>query len=289
MAGFVWMRSAPWLLTVHRPLSECGYMTHEGRNPFRHHRRGNTEPRKALWHRPLALVTRARILAIIATGLLFPAHARAGDLSGSASLASQLVDRGLAITSPTAVTQGGVTWTTPSGWSLGLSGGIELRSPGHVAESVVQVAHAWTLSGNWRMQADLVYYHYAGRLHANVYEPGVYWVYRDVLTIGVSGVYVVGADKRTLHPAADLNFRWPLAGDFSIAGGLGVARYAVPYGYPSSERYHTGYYRYGEAGLLWRRGPWQAELDRVAIDSGARRYLRRFAASPWLLTVSRSF
>ncbi|MES2404000.1 MAG: hypothetical protein V4567_06640 [Pseudomonadota bacterium] len=265
-------------------------MTQEGRNPFRHHRRGNAEPRRrAPRRRQLAIATRALLLAVVATGSLLPACARAGDLSGSASLASQLVDRGLAITSPTPVLQGGIAWTTSSGWSLGLSGGIELRSPGHLSESVARVAHAWTLSTNWRMQADMVYYHYAGRLHANVYEPGTYWVYRDVLTLGVSLIHVAGADEHTLHPAADLNFRWPLAGDFSFSGGLGVARYALPYGRPPNERYRTGYYRYGEAGLLWRHGAWQAELDRIAVDSHSRPYLRRYAASPWLFVLSRSF
>lgn len=272
-------------------------MTHDGGNPVRHRRLANTEPRrKAPRHRghPIAgalpgIAARAPIVAIIATFLLVSVHARAGDLSGSASLASQLVDRGFAITSPTPVLQGGVAWTAPSGWSLGLSGGIELRSPGHVAESVARVAHEWTLSENWRMQADVVYYHYAGRLHANVYEPGVYWVYRDILTFGLSAVYVASADEHKLHPAADLNFRWPLAGGFFISGGFGIARYAVPYGYPSNERYHMGYYRYGEAGLLWSHGAWQVELDRVAIDSGSRDDLRRFAASPWLVILSRSF
>lgn len=264
-------------------------MTHDGGNPLRHCRCANTEPRrKAPRGRGLGIATRASIVAIIAALLLVPAHARAGDLGGSASLASQLVDRGLAITSPTPVLQGGVAWTTPSDWSLGLSGGIELRSPDRVAESVARVAHAWTLSGNWRMQADMVYYHYAGRLHANVYEPGVYWVYRDVLTFGLSVVHVAGANEHSPHPAADLNFRWPLAGGFSFSGGLGIARYAVPYGSPRNDRYRMGYYRYGEAGLLWRHGPWQAELDRVAIDSGSR-YLRRYAASPWLVILSRSF
>lgn len=265
-------------------------MTHEGGNPFRHRRRADMEPwRKAPRRREPGSAARAFVVAIMAAFLLVPFHARAGDLGGSASLASQLVDRGLAITSPTPALQGGVAWTTQSGWSLGLSGGIELRSPGHLAESVARIAHAWTLSGNWRMQADMVYYHYAGRQHANVYEPGVYWVYRDILTFGLSVVHVSGADGQTLHPAADLNFRWPLAGDFSLSGGFGVARYAVSYGHSPNERYHTGYYRYGEAGLLWRRGVWQAELDRVAIDPGSRRDLHRLAASPWLLTISRSF
>jgi len=62
----------------------------------------------------------------------------------------------------------------------------------------------------------------------------------------------------------------------------------VPYGYPD-ERYHMGYYRYGQAGLLWSHGAWQVELDRVAIDPGSRRYLRSVAASPWLVILSRSF
>lgn len=273
-------------------------MMHDGGNPIRHRLRANTEPwrRKAPHHRehpiggaPPGIAGRALIVAIIAPCLLFPACARAGDLSGSVSLASQLVDRGLAITPPTPALQGGIAWTTPSGWSLGLSGGIELRSPGHVAESVARVAHAWTLSENWRMQTDLTYYHYAGRLHANVYEPGVYWVYRDILTIGLSGIYFTSGDEHRLHPTADLAFHWPLAGGFSISGGFGIAPYAVPYGYPPQERYRTGYYRYGEAGLLWSHGAWRVELDRVTIDPGSRDYLDRFVAAPWFATLSRSF
>lgn len=273
-------------------------MTHDGGNPIRHRRRTDAEPWQGSARRrhgnhsiggvPPGPAARALIAMLIAACLFAPARARAGDLSGTVSLASQLVDRGLAITPATPALQGGIAWTTPSGWSLGLSGGIELRSPGHVAESVARIARTWTLSDDWRMQTDVVYYHYAGRLHANVYEPGVYWVYRDVLTFGLSGVYVASADEHRVHPAADVNFHWPLAGGLFISGGFGVARYAVPYGYPN-ERYHTGYYRYGEAGLLWRHGAWQVELDRVAIDSGSHRYLRRLAASPWLLTLSRSF
>lgn len=275
-------------------------MTHDGGNPIRHRPGGHAAPQRGNARRrhrkhsigavPSGPTARVFVvMTVIAACVLVPARVRAGDLSGTVSLASQLVDRGLAITAATPAVQGGIAWTTSSGWSLGLSGGTELRSPAHVAESVARVAHGWTLSGNWRMQVDMVYYHYAGRLRANVYEPGVYWVYRDVLTFGLSGVYIASADEHRLHPAADLNFHWPLAGGLFISGGLGIARYAVPYGYPPNERYHTGYYRYGEAGLLWSRGGWQVELDRVAIDPGSRRYLRRFAASPWLLTLSRSF
>ena len=273
-------------------------MTHDGGNPIRHGLRAEAEPRRggarcrhpnpSILGVPPGPAARTFVVTIIAGCLLAPVPACAGELNGTLSLASQLVDRGFAITSATPALQGGIAWTTPSGWSLGLSGGIELRPPGHVAASVARVARTWTLSDDWRMQTDVVYYHYAGRLHANVYEPGIYWVYRDILTFGLSGVYVASADEHRMHPAADVNFHWPLAGGFFISGGVGVARYAVPYGYPD-ERYHTGYYRYGEAGLLWSHGAWQVELDRVAIDSGSHRYLRRLAASPWLLTLSRSF
>lgn len=274
-------------------------MTHNAANLIPHRLRADTGPRRRkaaygphdrpIEGAPLDLAGLALILMIIAPCLLVSARAHAGELSGDVSLSSQLVDRGLAITSATPALQGAVAWTTPSGWLLGLSGGFELRSPDHVAESVARAAHTWALSENWRIQPDMVYYHYAGRLHANVYEPGVYWLYRDILTFGLSGVYIVGADEHRLHPAADLNFHWPLAGGFSISGGLGITRYAVPYGRPSSESYHTGYYRYGQAGLLWSRGAWQVEIDRVAVDPGARRYLRRLIASSWLATISRSF
>ncbi|HET9820083.1 MAG TPA: hypothetical protein VFP92_13065 [Rhodanobacteraceae bacterium] len=272
-------------------------MMRDGGNLILHRLRANTgaQRRKAPCRRDsvastlAALAGRALLAASLATWVLVPVHARAGELNGAVSVTSQLVDRGLAITSPTPALQGGIAWTTTSGWSLGLSGGVELRSPGHLSAGVARVARAWTLSPNWRIQANLVYYHYAGRLDADVYEPGVYLLYRDVLTFGVSGVHVVGADGHALHPAADLNFHWPMAGGFSISGGLGVARYAVPYGVPPHEHYHTGYYRYGQAGLLWSHGAWQIEVDRVVVDPGARRYLRGRVASPWLATVSWSF
>lgn len=274
-------------------------MMHAVGNPIRYRLRADTEPRRQnarQRHREHAthagshgLAGGAFLAAALAACLLVPVHAHAGQLVGEVSLASQLVDRGLAITPATPALQGAVAWTTPSGWSLGLSGGIELRSPGHLAAGVARVARAWTLSANWRMQTDVVYYHYAGQLRSNVYEPGVYWLYRDVLTFGVSGVHIVGADGRKLHPAADLNFHWPLAGGFSFSGGLGIARYAVPYGRSTNERYRTGYYRYGQAGLLWSHGPWQVELDRIVVDPDARRYLGGLVASPWLVSISRSF
>lgn len=230
---------------------------------------------------------RGVVAAIIATCLLAPIRALAGDLSGGVAITSQLVDRGLAVTPASPVLQGAVSWTTPSGWSLALSGGVELDSPGHVAAAVARLGRTFSLSDNWRIQTGVLYYHYASRLRANAYEPGVYLAYRDLLTFGVACAYFPEADTHKLHPAADLNFHRPLAGDFWITAGVGIARYAVSDGNP--EYYHTGYYRYGQAGLIWNHGTWQVELDRVLVDSAAPVYLRRQAAASWLATISWSF
>lgn len=252
------------------------------RRPTRARRHGRCMERAAA-----AQPVRGVVATIIAACLLIPIHARAGDLSGGVAITSQLVDRGLAITPAAPALQGAVSWTTPSGWSLALSGGVELDSPGHVAAAVVQLGRTFLLSENWRIQTGILYYHYASRLRANVYEPGVYLAYRDLLTFGVSCAYFPGDDKHKLHPAADLNFHRPLAGDFWITGGVGITRYTVSYGNP--EHYYTGYYRYGQAGLMWSHGTWQVKLDRVLIDPAAPGYLRWLAASSWLATISWSF
>jgi hypothetical protein len=156
------------------------------------------------------------------------------------------------------------------------------------------------LSENWRLQAGVVYYHYDGLLRANAYEPGVYFMYRDILTFGVSGIHAAGAAGPWFRQAADLNFHWPLAGGVYLSGGVGVAPYAASYrrtgeeSYPGRESYHeshhySGYYRYGQAGLLWSHGSWRVELDRVMVDPNTRQRLRGRIAASWLATVSWSF
>ncbi len=215
-------------------------------------------------------------------------QAHAGTLNGQVSLASQLVDRGLAITPATAVLQGAASWTSTSGWTLGLSAGVESRAPGKLAAGVAQVTHSWLLSDNWRMQTGVNYYHYAGLRNANVYEPSLYWIYRDVLTMGLSGAHIVGSEGRWLQPAADLNAHWPLTRGLSLSAGIGVARYAA---YPGHDRryYGTGYYRYGQVGLLWSHGPWRVGIDRIAVHFNTPHKPYGLVPSPWLATVPRSF
>lgn len=233
--------------------------------------------------RPFVDVGRCIALAALAWAC-GPADA---SVNGEVAISSQLVDRGVAITRPGAALQGAVSWSWSSGWSLGAAAGIELRDPGHVAESLVQVSRYWPVSSDWRMQARLLYYHYSGVASVGHYETGLAWIYRDTLTFGLSGIYSPDRDHR-LRPAADLDFRWPLRWNFSIAAGAGVANYVTP-PYKQYEHGIASYYRYGHLELSWADGPWQFRLERLLMTDGDRERMHELAPSPWEATLSRSF
>lgn len=228
-----------------------------------------------------------------------PLHAQSTTFSGAAALSSGLFDRGQAITGNTPVLQGAASLTSATGWSLGLSGSTELRSPGHLVEALVQVSRDWSLSSDWQMQASLLYYRYPGENGSRASdraETGIHWTYRDVLTLGLSAIDVIGAREHQLSGAADLSFHWPLAWHFSLSAGVGVAQPTLaPYtryrnGYSSyRDSDHSGLHGYGHAGLLWSNGPWQIELDRIMADPAAQRQWAAMDASPWVATISRSF
>ncbi|WP_460877133.1 TorF family putative porin [Rhodanobacter koreensis] len=235
----------------------------------------------------------------IAACLSMPLHAQSTTFTGTAALSSELIDRGQAITGNTPILQGAASWTSPAGWSLGLSGSTEVRSPGRVVEALVQASRYWSLSDDWQMQANLLYYRYPGETRSRAYdraETGVDWTYRDVLTFGMSAIYVIGARDHQPRGAADLSFHWPLAWHFSLSAGVGVAQPLIapytPYGYGHAGSYsydRTGLHGYGHAGLLWSHGPWRIELDRIMADPETRQQWANLGASPWVATISRSF
>ncbi|HEY9133219.1 MAG TPA: hypothetical protein VIM98_15805 [Dyella sp.] len=239
----------------------------------------------------------ARCLALALLGgsaacLLEPAQAQsASGFGGEVALASQLADRGIAITPARPTIQAAINWTSPKGWTFGVAGGSELDSP-RLAESLAQVARSWSLSNDWQMQTSLFYYHYAGPAHARVYdrtEAAVTWIYRDILSLGVSGIYAIGAKEQRLRPALDLNARWPLAWNVSVSAGVGTAEYVIASYRPTARYDHVGFYGYGHAGLSWSQGPWRVELSRVATDPSFRRHWGELAASSWLATAAWSF
>ncbi|HET6632233.1 MAG TPA: hypothetical protein VFG73_05940 [Rhodanobacteraceae bacterium] len=243
----------------------------------------------------------AATLALCSGG---PLRAQAGEVTGGAALSSQLIDRGIAITPATPVLQGTLAWNTTAGWSLSLSGGAELRSPGRLAEAIAQASRYWTLDPAWQMRASLLYYRYSGSAASSAYdrwEASLGWTYRDVLTLGLSALRPIGAIDSDVRGALDIGFRWPLAHHLYVSAGFGIAQRPAT-GYVSSAHVYKadtagGYhragdhspYRYGQAGLLWSNGPWRVEIARIAtdLDPGGRRGV--LAASPWVATISRSF
>lgn len=218
-------------------------------------------------------------------------HAQSSNVDGAVALSSQLVDRGLAVTPPTPILQAAVSWNTPSNWSLGVSAATQVRAPGKVSEAQAQLSKYWSLSDDWQMQGALLYYDYPGNDRSRYFdraEANVSWIYRDILTFGLSGIRLINSPQHAPRGAADVNFHWPLLWHFAFSTGVGVAQSLVSvqnpayYGPPSV-------YRYGQAGLIWRYGPWRAELDRVAISPASRQQWGHLAPSPWVATISWSF
>lgn len=241
--------------------------------------------------------------------LAIPLRAQTSNLNGTVALSSQLVDRGLAITPVTPFLQAATSWTSANGWVLGLSAGTQLRSTGHGSEALAQAGHYWSLADDWRMQAGLVYYTYPGNARGRAFdraEAGVSWMYRDVLTFGLSAIRLTRGGNHQPRGAADVDFHWPLPAHFSLSAGLGVAQplstaiyHGTPtYGTQDDWGYYYGghyylyhrqrsssYYGYGHLGLAWTYEAWRVELDRVATDPSQ----RGMAAAPWVATISWSF
>jgi len=236
---------------------------------------------------------------VFALALATSVHAQSSTWSGTVALSSQLIDRGVAISTVTPILQGNVSWASASGWLLGVSAATELRSPGHGSEALAQAARYWTFNEDWRMQAGVNYYSYPGNTRGHFFdrvETGVNWLYRDVLSLGLSAMTLTHGNDHDPRGAVDIGFHWPLPQHFAFSAGVGVAQplpaagrdgYGDGYG-----GYHyvraSSYYGYGHLGLTWTYRRWQLELDRVFTDPDLRRQ-RYQAAAPWVATISRSF
>ncbi|HVI56745.1 MAG TPA: hypothetical protein VM621_17020 [Luteibacter sp.] len=230
----------------------------------------------------LGIGVSAVLLALPGTAL----HAQSSTLGGALALSNQLVDRGLAVTPKTPVLQGALSWTTPSGWSLGLSASTETRSPAQVVEALAQASYAWSLSSDWQMQAGLMYYRYGNDSHWRSYdrvELAATWIYRDVLTLGLSEAQLIHSGGRGPRGAADIGFRWPLAWKLAGSAGIGTAQYLVPPYYRQHPRY-----QYGHVGLVWENAGWRVELNHI-VTQHAPRPAGSPAVSPWNATIARTF
>jgi uncharacterized protein (TIGR02001 family) len=273
--------------------------------PFMKDPRTTTRPRRGPARGGPVFLAVTGLATLLAGACLPPAlHAQSTTFSGTVALSSQLVDRGQAMTRTTPILQGAASWTFPAGWSLGLSGSTEVRSPDHVVAALAQASRHWSLAGDWQLQAGLLYYRYPGTARSKAFdraEATLSWSYRDVLTFGLSAIRVIGArGHQRPRGAADISLHWPLARQLFLSAGAGAAQSPIaPYNaYRYSREYdHAGPHRrvsegihtYGHVGLLWSHGPWQVELDRILSDPETRRQWDVMGASPWVATVSWSF
>jgi uncharacterized protein (TIGR02001 family) len=230
-------------------------------------------------------------IGLIAMGFPATSHAQSAGFSGVVALSSQLVDRGQAVTPATPILQGAVSWTSPSGWSLGVSGSSRLRSPDDVVEALAQASRYWSLSGDWQMQTGLLYYNYPGNSRSRVYnraELGASLIYRDVLTFGLSAAHVFRSGNQRPRAAADIGFHWPLAWHISLSAGAGVAQTLIARRYPNTYD-QPNHYAYGQVGLMWAQGPWRVELDHIQSNLPDAGRQGNLDVSPWVATLSWSF
>lgn len=241
----------------------------------------------------MPLLATLAVLACVAG----PVHAQASRFSGEVALASQLVDRGLAITPSTPIMQGAISWLSADGWSIGIAGGVEVRSPGTPVVVLARVSRSWALSGDWGAQASLLHYDYRtshGRGIPDRTEANLHFSYRDSVTLGISAIRASGDPDQRMLAAADVDASWPLTRHVSLTAGAGVAEAAVRSHDPGGHGYYRDGYRtmlygYGSLGLAWSNGQWRLQLDRNMNSLGARRAYGTRTPSHWVATVSRAF
>src|SRR3546814_13618297 len=100
-----------------------------------------------------------------------------------------MVVRGLAISPATPIVQGSVSWMSPGGWSMGLAGGVELRSPGQPVVVLGRVSRFWSISDDRLAHASLLYYDYRAERYRGIpdrAEANLYIHSRATLSGGVS-------------------------------------------------------------------------------------------------------
>ena len=241
-------------------------------------------------------------LLAVAAQVCLPVAAHAQSrLDGKIALSSQLVDRGLAVTPATPILQGAVSWASPAGWSLGVAGAVETRSPGTPVMALARISRAWAPSAEWQAQASVLYYDYRARGIPDRLDANVYFTYRDLLSLGLSAIRVDNPRApRRVTGAADATLNWPVTRHLSLSAGAGIGQATVttygrrpPYPYAEGRVYYYRYdrvrtYGYGSIGFAWSDGPWRLQVDRN-LDSLGEQRVYGSRAPGWVATLSRAF
>jgi hypothetical protein len=210
-----------------------------------------------------------------------PASAQALAWSGEVALSSDMTDRGISPWLNSPIAQGVVALSDTTHWVASLSAAAALDR-GHSSQLAARAAGYWNLSQDWQLQTRLVFYTYPQSQHSWPYERTEGTLggsYRDLASLEYSWVRLSEGDSR-LYPAIDLGLRWPLAEQWSLAAGLGSAELAA---WPGL------HYRYADAGVVWRDGPWRASLRYLWTGQPVRGLFGEFAQPHISATVAWGF
>src|SRR3546814_14660546 len=103
---------------------------------------------------------------------------------------------------------------SPGGWSMGLAGGVELRSPGQPVVVLGRVSRFWSISDDWLAHASLLYYDYRAERYRGIpdrAEANLYFTYRDTLSVGGSSIRPNGDQAHPLLGSAHVADAYPMA------------------------------------------------------------------------------
>ncbi|KAB7769395.1 hypothetical protein [Xanthomonas maliensis] len=221
---------------------------------------------------------------------LAPLAANAATVGGAVSVTSQLIDRGVAIAPNRLTVQGAGYWLPAPGWSVSASAAWQPSAAGDLAAFTVQGARSWMLDDRWQFQASALYYGYPADRDARAFnrqEASLAWSYRDLVTASVSTFnYPNNRDSRW-RVAVDVTANLPLRHGLALALGAGSSDFPML----AYDMAGSGRYRYGQAGLRWRRAHWSVEVDRVVIagGDGIPRGSGGLTDTPWLGLLSYTF
>lgn len=167
-----------------------------------------------------------RVIISIALAV-WPWHPAAGEFSGSATLASEYVFRGQALSDGNPALQAGIDYDHDSGLFLGAwASTVDLVSPSGRRDTELDYYVGWHFSGESRFSAalSLVHYTYPGQTTSFDYDyteilATATWDGRYSLEFGYADdVYGFGVSARHVELRAD----WPLHNAWVMSAGLGV-------------------------------------------------------------------
>lgn len=209
--------------------------------------------------------------------------AQTRSLSGELAVSSELTERGAFVGLRRPIAQAAASIYDASGWSVG--GALGLPSNGlRNSRVVLRAAHDRPLANDWQRQLALQYYGYPGGGPTgrgfDRWEAALELRWRDRLMVGLTGFHYLhpAADTPTLHWAADVGGRWPLAPQWSAQAAMGLARVR-----------NRGSYVYGSGGLAWDSGDWRAEASLIASASQARRLMPNSTRGHLSIALTRIF